>query len=52
MDGVRFQGVPFPEIVDLVAVRAESARSATVTAADGRAFRTDDQGTTWSRVAP
>lgn len=51
-DGVRFQGVPFPEILDLVGVRATSARSAVVTAADGREFRTDDQGTTWSRVAP
>jgi hypothetical protein len=52
MDGVRFQDVPFPEIVDLVDVRATSATTASVTAADGREFRTDDQGTTWSRVAP
>ena len=52
MDGVRFQRVPFPESVDLVGVRATSATSASVTAADGREFRTDDQGATWSRVAP
>jgi hypothetical protein len=40
--------VPFPESIDLTAVRAVSAREATVTTADGRTFRTADGGQTWS----
>jgi hypothetical protein len=52
VDGMRFQRVPFPESTSLVAVRADSASAATVTAADGRRFRTEDQGMTWRRVAP
>ena len=51
-DGVQFRSVPFPERVDLVGVRATSATMAVVTAVDGRAFRTEDQGVTWSPVAP
>lgn len=47
-DGVRFRALPFPETVDLGGVRATSDRSAVVTARDGRTFRTDDQGATWS----
>jgi photosystem II stability/assembly factor-like uncharacterized protein len=50
-DGVQFRAVAFPEVVDLIAVRATSARNAEVTAADGRVFRTGDQGATWSIVA-
>jgi hypothetical protein len=52
VDGVRFTSVPFPETVDLVSVRASSAASALVTTGDGRQFRTDDRGQTWSRVIP
>jgi hypothetical protein len=51
-DGLRFQAVAFPQTVDLVGVRADSARSAVVTTADGRAFRTGDQGATWTPAAP
>ena len=51
-DGVQFRSVTFPERVDLVGVRATSATIAVVTAVDGRAFRTDDQGVTWAPVAP
>lgn len=47
IDGRRFQRLPFPESVDLVAVQATDARAATVTAADGRIFRTTDGGQTW-----
>jgi hypothetical protein len=50
--GKTWQPVPVPQPVDLVAVRAPTATSAIVTAADGRQFRTDDQGTTWNPVQP
>ena len=46
-DGVAFARVPLPERVDLTSVTATDARNATVTAADGRRFRTDDSGRTW-----
>jgi photosystem II stability/assembly factor-like uncharacterized protein len=38
----------FPESIDLVSVRALSARESTVTTVDGRTFRTTDGGQTWS----
>ena len=41
--------VPFPEAVDLVAVKASSASSASVTTADGRVLTTSDGGATWVR---
>ena len=40
--------VPLPQPVDLIAVRAPTATSAIATAADGREFRTDDLGKTWT----
>ena len=43
-DGLRFTRVNPPAATDLVSVAATDARSATVTAADGRRFRTADQG--------
>jgi hypothetical protein len=46
-DGVRFVRLAFPESVDLVAVSATDDRGAVVTAADGRSWRTTDQGRTW-----
>jgi len=46
-DGRRFAHVVFPETVDLVAVSALDARTATVTTADGRRFSTADGGLTW-----
>jgi hypothetical protein len=49
-DGVRFVRVAAPAETNLVGVAAADARSATVTAADGRRFRTADAGQTWSTV--
>ena len=46
-DGRRWQRVPFPEAADLSSVEATDARTAVVTAADGRVFRTSDAGQTW-----
>lgn len=50
--GKTWEAVTVPQAVDLTAVRATSAMTATVTAADGRQFRTDDQGNTWHLVQP
>jgi hypothetical protein len=47
-DGRQWQRVVFPEPVDLIAVQATDARTATVRAADGRAFRSTDGGATWT----
>jgi hypothetical protein len=47
-DGRRFVRLPFPTTVDLSVIRATDAKTATVTTADGRTFRTDDGGMTWS----
>lgn len=52
VDGSTFERVAFPESVDLVAVRAESAAVAVVTAANGRRFRTENGGQSWSVVRP
>jgi hypothetical protein len=46
-DGRQFRQVQSPARVDLVAIQATDARTATVTAADGRVFRTTDGGQTW-----
>jgi hypothetical protein len=48
-DGRTWQRVAFPEVADLVAIRATDARTATVSTADGRTFRTSDGGVTWER---
>jgi hypothetical protein len=47
-DGTNWTRVPFLERVDLAAVAARDARSASVTAADGRIFSTADAGATWT----
>jgi hypothetical protein len=49
-DGVRFERLPFPEAADLVAVTALDDRTATISTADGKSWRTVDQGRTWSAV--
>ena len=49
-DGITFTEVPLPERVDLTAITATDARTATVTTADGRRFRTDDSGRTWRQI--
>jgi hypothetical protein len=46
-DGRTWQRVAFPETVDLSAIRATDASTATVTAVDERMFTTTDGGTTW-----
>jgi hypothetical protein len=46
-DGATWRRVPFPELVDLRSVTAADARTASVTTADGRIFRTMDGGITW-----
>lgn len=51
-DGSSFLRLPFLEPVDLVAVSAVDDREATVTAADGRTFRTTNRGETWIRGKP
>jgi hypothetical protein len=50
-DGVQFVRVSFPETADLVAVRGTDEHSATVTATDGRSWRTADQGRTWNAAS-
>jgi photosystem II stability/assembly factor-like uncharacterized protein len=50
--GKTWEPVQFPQPIDLTAVRAPSATSAIVTAADGRQFRTEDGGKTWNPVQP
>lgn len=52
VDGRSWQRQPFNEPVDLVAVQASDARTATVTAADRRRFRSTDGGRTWTPVSP
>ena len=49
IDGRAWQRVRFPEPLDFTAVVAGDARTATVTATDGRQFATTDGGTTWTR---
>jgi photosystem II stability/assembly factor-like uncharacterized protein len=49
-DATRFIRLPFTEIVDLTAVFATDAFTATVSSADGRSWRTTDQGKTWLGV--
>ena len=46
-DGRQWRRVAFPVTADLNDVQATDARNATVTAADGRRFRTMDGGATW-----
>lgn len=48
-DGQSWRRVAFPEVTDLVQIRAIDDKSATVTASDGRIFVTDDGGVTWTR---
>ena len=48
-DGLRFVRLMFPESIDLVSVTATDDRHATVMSADGRPFRTEDGGMSWTR---
>jgi hypothetical protein len=50
--GRTWEAVTFPQPVSVAVVRAPSATTAIVTTADGRQFRTDDQGKTWSPGTP
>jgi hypothetical protein len=47
-DGRTWQRRPFAEAIDLVAVSAADAKTATITTSDGRRFSTTDGGATWS----
>lgn len=47
VDGRTWQRLTFPEPVDLIAIIAKDADTATVTAADSRSFTTTDRGRTW-----
>lgn len=49
-DGRTWRLLPFPEPVDLVAIQARDALTATVTTGDGRTFRTADGGRTWTAL--
>jgi photosystem II stability/assembly factor-like uncharacterized protein len=49
-DGRSWHRIAFPEVTDLVNVRATDDKTATVTSADGRTFSTDDGGATWTRA--
>ncbi len=46
-DGRTWRRIPFPEAIDLASIRASDEANATVTAADGRMFTTNDGGNTW-----
>ncbi len=48
-DGTAWQRLPFPEAIDLSAIEANDALTATISAADGRVFQTTDGGATWTR---
>ena len=50
--GKTWEPVTLPQPVNVTAVRAPSATTAIVTAADGRQLRTDDQGKTWNLFQP
>jgi len=47
IDGRTWRRIPIPETIDLTFISASNSTSATVTAADGRAFTTHDGGRTW-----
>jgi photosystem II stability/assembly factor-like uncharacterized protein len=46
-DGRTWRRLAFPEAIDLSAVRAQDARTASVSTADGRTFGTTNAGATW-----
>jgi hypothetical protein len=46
-NGTTWQQRPFPEAIDLVAVSAADAKTASVTTSDGRRFSTTDGGAKW-----
>jgi hypothetical protein len=48
VDGTTWRPTAIPAVVDLTAIVAADARSATVTAADGRRFDTRDGGVSWT----
>ena len=48
--GKTWEAVTLPQSVNVTAVRALSAATAIVTTADGRQFRTDNQGKSWNLV--
>jgi hypothetical protein len=51
-DGLQFRRISFPEAVDLSSVRASDDSAAIVTTADGRLYRTQDAGASWTSMSP
>jgi hypothetical protein len=49
-DGTKWKTIPPPVVADFVAVAARDARSAALTAADGRKFTTADGGKHWTAL--
>jgi hypothetical protein len=49
-DGMRWKKIVPPAPLDFTAVTAQDASSATVTAADGRKFSTENSGKTWKPI--
>jgi putative zinc finger protein len=49
--GRTWEMVTVPEAVNVVAIRAISTTAAILTTADGRQFRTDDGGKTWTTIS-
>jgi hypothetical protein len=49
-DGISWQRRPFPEPVNLTAIRAVDAKTAVLTTEDARQFSTADGGATWSKL--
>ena len=47
--GSSWQRVAFPEVTELVSIRATDDKTASVTTSDGRTFNTTDGGLTWVR---
>jgi len=49
-DGATWQRRPGPGSADLIGIRTDNARAATVTTADGHQYATSDGGATWTLV--
>jgi hypothetical protein len=50
--GKTWEAVPLPDAFNVTSVTAPAPQAAILTGADGRQFRTDDQGKTWNLLQP
>lgn len=48
-DGRSWKRIGFPETVDLTSIEATDDKTATITALNGRTFKTTDGGQAWTR---